>query len=187
MPLQLNLNLINTAGIASSEFASSGGVSGANSRIDVVQGNAASFASYANATFSTVSGGDPRVDSVQDNLTTHASYANSTFATTTYVDNEVANLVNGAPGTLDTLNELAEAINDDSDVFNTLLANINTRLLASDFNSTFDTRLATKTTTDIAEGSNLYYTQTRFDSAFGTKSTDDLSEGSNLFYTNDRV
>jgi len=39
------------------------------------------------------------------------------------------------------------------------------------------------TTSDIAEGSNLYYTQSRFDTAFAGKDTDDLSEGAtNLYY-----
>ena len=42
-------------------------------------------------------------------------------------------------------------------------------------------------TTDVAEGTNLYYTDTRFDTRFGTKDTDDLSEGStNLYYTTAR-
>ena len=51
----------------------------------------------------------------------------------------------------------------------------------------FDSRLATKTTDDLAEGSNLYYTQARFDTAFAAKSTSDLSEGTNLYYTEGRV
>ena len=39
------------------------------------------------------------------------------------------------------------------------------------------------TTTNIGEGSNLYYTQSRFDTAFAGKDTDDLSEGAtNLYY-----
>ena len=42
------------------------------------------------------------------------------------------------------------------------------------------------TTTDIAEGTNLYYTSARFDSAFGAKSTTNLSEGTNLYFTNAR-
>lgn len=45
----------------------------------------------------------------------------------------------------------------------------------------------TPDTDDIAEGTNLYYTQSRFDSAFGAKSTDDLSEGTNLYYTDARA
>ena len=46
--------------------------------------------------------------------------------------------------------------------------------------------LSNHDTGDLAEGSNLYYTQARFDSAFGGKSTSDLSEGSNLYYTDAR-
>lgn len=55
-------------------------------------------------------------------------------------------------------------------------------------NSRFDTRLATKTTTDLAEGTNLYWTNSRFDTRFGLKTTDNLTEGStNLYYTNARA
>jgi hypothetical protein len=44
------------------------------------------------------------------------------------------------------------------------------------------------TTDDLAEGStNLYYTQARFDTAFGNKSTTNLSEGTNLYFTNTRA
>lgn len=42
------------------------------------------------------------------------------------------------------------------------------------------------TTSNIAEGSRLYYTQGRFDTAFGLKTTSDLVEGSNLYYTSAR-
>jgi hypothetical protein len=52
--------------------------------------------------------------------------------------------------------------------------------------SRFDTRFGTKSTTDLAEGTNLYYTQARFDTAFGNKSTTNLSEGDNLYYTQTR-
>jgi hypothetical protein len=58
-------------------------------------------------------------------------------------------------------------------------------------NGAFDTRIATKTTSDLAEGSNLYYTTARmnsdFDTRLATKSTSDLSEGSNLYYTDVRA
>ena len=46
----------------------------------------------------------------------------------------------------------------------------------------FDSDFNAKSTTDLSEGDNLYYTQARFDSAFTAKSTSDLSEGSNLYY-----
>ena len=42
-------------------------------------------------------------------------------------------------------------------------------------------------TSDIAEGSNLYYTQSRFNTAFANKSTSDLYEGSNLYFTESRA
>jgi len=43
------------------------------------------------------------------------------------------------------------------------------------------------TTTQVAEGANVYYTQGRFDTAFAAKSTTDLTEGANLYYTNTRA
>jgi len=51
------------------------------------------------------------------------------------------------------------------------------------------TNLWTKTagtTSNISEGLNLYYTQSRFDTAFGNKTTSNLTEGTNLYYTNAR-
>ena len=54
-------------------------------------------------------------------------------------------------------------------------------------NARFDSRFSTKTTTDLAEGTNLYYTQARFNTAFSAKSTTDLAEGTNLYYTDARA
>ena len=51
----------------------------------------------------------------------------------------------------------------------------------------FDTRLATKSTDDLTEGTNLYYTDSRFDSRLATKTTDDLTEGTNQYYTDAKV
>jgi len=57
----------------------------------------------------------------------------------------------------------------------------------SNDSSAFDTRLALKSTADVTEGANLYYTQARFDTAFGGKSTSDLSEGTNKYFTDARA
>ena len=96
-------------------------------------------------------------------------------------------LVDSAPAALDTLNELAAALGDDANFSTTVTNSIATKLAISDFDSTFDTRLATKDTDDISEGStNLYYTDARFNTAFSGKSTTDLSEGTNLYYTDAR-
>ena len=43
------------------------------------------------------------------------------------------------------------------------------------------------TTSNISEGTNLYYTDARFDTRFGTKSTTNLAEGTNLYFTNARA
>ncbi len=43
------------------------------------------------------------------------------------------------------------------------------------------------TTTQVTEGTNLYYTQSRFDTAFGLKSTTNLTEGTNLYYSDARA
>lgn len=47
-----------------------------------------------------------------------------------------------------------------------------------------DSDFSTRTTSELTEGTNLYYTDARFDSALGTKSTDDVTEGSsNKYYS----
>ena len=47
------------------------------------------------------------------------------YATETYVGTQISNLIDGAPGALDTLNELAAALNDDASLANSLTALIN--------------------------------------------------------------
>jgi len=121
-----------------------------------------------------------------------------TFATETYVDTAVANLVDIAPTTLDTLNELAAALGDDPNFSTTITNLIGTKLATADFNTTADTWIGTKSTSDLTEGSNLYYTESRVDARIAlqsgsnldlsNKDTDDLSEGStNLYYTDART
>jgi hypothetical protein len=85
----------------------------------------------------------------------------SNLATETYVTTAISNLVDSAPTTLDTLNELAAALGDDSNFATTVTTALGTKFNTSDFNTTFDTRLGTKSTSNLTEGSNLYYTDTR--------------------------
>ena len=96
-------------------------------------------------------------------------------------------LVDAAPGTLDTLNELAAALGDDPNFATTITNSIATKLATADFTSTADSWIATKTTANLTEGSNLYYTAARdsaqFDTDLATKTTANLTEGSNLYYT----
>jgi len=99
----------------------SAGISGANTNINTVQANADAFATYSNSTFGTAT----NLNTVQANVDTFASYSNSTFASTTYVDTEISNLVNSAPSTLDTLNEIAAALGNDANLSVTLTNQIN--------------------------------------------------------------
>ncbi len=99
---------------------------------------------------------------------TAAPGTNSTqIATTAYADAAVAALVDGAPALLDTLNELAAAINDD-ETFATTVAGL----------------VADKQDT-LTAGSNIDITGATI-SVTGLD-TDDVSEGTNLYFTNQRA
>ena len=146
------------------------------------------------------------------------SYLTSnSYVTESYVDTALSSLIDSAPTTLDTLNELAAALGDDANFATTITTSIATKLATADFTSTADTWIATKDTDALSEGStNLYYTDARarsalsaagdlsynsttgefsvttyktsdFSTDFATKDTGDLAEGTNLYYTDARV
>jgi len=108
----------------------------------------------------------------------------SGYATETYVGTQISNLVDAAPATLNTLNELAAALGDDANFATTIANSIGNKLSTSDFTTTADTWLGTKSTTDLAEGTNLYYTTTRANSAIDARVTktfvDNLSVVANV-------
>ena len=56
------------------------------------------------------------------------NHASAGYATESYVGTQIANLIASAPGTLDTLNELAEALNDDPNFATTVTNSIATKL-----------------------------------------------------------
>ena len=102
--------------------------------------------------------------------------------------NIIASITDSAPTTLDTLNELAAALGDDPNFATTITNSIATKLAIADFTSTADTWIATKSTSDLSEGTNLYYTDARADARIAAANTDDLSEGStNLYFTDARA
>jgi len=110
------------------------------------------------------------------------------LATKTYTDAAVAALVAGAPGALDTLNELSAALNNDADFASTVTNQLSLKLDVGDFGLYFWNELTAVTTYHIAEGTNLYYTEDRVDANFATKNTDALVEGTtNLYHTDARV
>jgi len=146
----------------------------------------ASIAFTDNATtFATL---NPSGPSATTDLTTK-SYVDSAAATAT--SNAISAIVDGAPTALDTLNELAAALGDDANYAATITTALGTKLNTADFTSTANTWLGTKTTSNLTEGTNLYYTTARansdFDTRLATKSTTNLAEGTNLYYTDARA
>jgi hypothetical protein len=85
-----------------------------------------------------------------------------------YVDTLVDSVVDSAPGTLNTLRELAFALNDDENFASHIISTVNGKLASSDFGSYFDSAFAAKNTYHLVEGSNLYFTNERAINAIGT-------------------
>jgi hypothetical protein len=96
---------------------------------------------------------------------TGAIAVDSTIATKSYADSAAASaaaaIVDSSPAALDTLNELAAALGDDPNFATTVSTSLGNKLNTADFGTTFTGQLAGKSTSDVAEGSNLYYTDTR--------------------------
>jgi hypothetical protein len=78
-----------------------------------------------------------------------------------YVDTLVDSVVDSAPGTLNTLRELAFALNDDENFASHIVATVNGKLASTDFATYFNSEFAAKNTYHLAEGSNLYFTNER--------------------------
>jgi hypothetical protein len=142
---------------------------------------------------------------------------NGDYATQADIDNAITNLIGAAPALLNTLNELANAIGDDENFVINITNNINAKLNTADFTNTANTWLTTKSTTDLIEGANKYYTDARarssisvvgsgsYDSSTGvitvtggvtsvnsksgavTLTTSDIEENNNLYYTDARA
>ena len=58
---------------------------------------------------------------------TYAGPTTANFVDSAYVTTQINNLIDGAPGTLDTLNEIAAALNDDDSAYGTLVTLINNK------------------------------------------------------------
>jgi len=73
--------------------------------------------------------------SSQVDITQTTGYNTFSSSIQTYTDAKVASLVDSAPGTLDTLNELAAALNDDPNFSASIATSIGNRVLTSTFNT----------------------------------------------------
>lgn len=130
-------------------------------------------------------------DDLSNNSTSDLAEGSNLYFTTERVDDQVAALLTAGSNITLTYDDTAgtltiTGIEDD-------LSNNTTSDLAEGTNlyyttARFDTAFTGKSTTDLSEGTNLYYTTARFDTAFSGKDTDDLTEGStNLYFTTERV
>ena len=95
------------------------------------------------------------------NARVDARITNAGAVTQSDIDTAISNLVDSSPATLDTLNELAAALGDDANFSTTITNSIATKLAITDFTSTANTWVGTKSTSDLSEGTNLYYTDVR--------------------------
>jgi hypothetical protein len=80
-----------------------------------------------------------------------ADWANLVYSSVSesYVDNAIANIIDLAPATLDTLNELAAALGDDPDFFNTVANNLTAHISDTSVHGIENT-LELATSTDVA-------------------------------------
>lgn len=113
----------------------------------------------------------------------------SGYATETYVGTAIDNLVDGAPGLLDTLNELAAAINDDANYATTMT----TALAGKQDSLTAGNGISIDGSTDtISVDTSVIADKTYVDNAVSTGvgdiNSDDVPEGTtNLYFTDQRA
>lgn len=179
--------------------------------------NAAADAAYANAQgYAELKASDAQaaaIETASQDATTKANNAQS--AAESFATQAIADLVDSAPATLDTLNELAAALQDNPDIIGdlqTIAAGKQDTLTAGDNISIDQSSVISVTgldTADVAEDSSrLYFTNQRaldatsaaYDAAGAAQTaednaiahadaltTTDIAEGDNLYFTNQRA
>jgi len=115
--IQANQTTYNTA-----DFPDSAGVIALISANETTYTNVSEFINDANYLDSTTVQGVIDQTYVRNNQIT---YNTSDFVDSAYVTTQINNLIGSAPGTLDTLEEIANALNNDSDAYGSLVALIN--------------------------------------------------------------
>jgi predicted heme/steroid binding protein len=119
-----NLNIVNT-GILTASAGSGISVSVVGQNLNIVNSGILTATAGAGISLSVVDGNLNIVNTITNNnqLTNGAGYA-----TTSYVTTQINNLVAGAPGLLDTLDELAAALGDDANFATTTATSLGNRL-----------------------------------------------------------
>ena len=121
---------VTNLGLLSAASGNGISVSTANQQITITNTGILSLISGTGISISTVNGAATITNTITNNnqLTNGAGYITSSaltgYATQSYVNTAISNLVDSAPGTLDTLNELAAALGDDPNFATTIAASI---------------------------------------------------------------
>jgi len=130
MTIELKIGQLNTSNATDGDLLSYVGSNGVVEYRDVVGEIDARIVSNVNTVQDNVAALDNNAWVNANDFSTYtvvtANIYNTYTALTAYVDGEVANLVNGAPTTLDTLNELAAALGNDANLSVTLTNAIGT-------------------------------------------------------------
>jgi len=133
----------------------------------------------------TLSQGEIFVDISKNSLVVHngTTAGGTTLATEAFASQVGADIVGSAPNNLNTLQEIAAAIDNDADFSNTVDNALDSKVGFSDLSAAGDLNYNSST----GVFSVTTYKSTDFDSDFAAKSTTDLSEGANLYYTDSKV
>lgn len=121
--------------------------------------------------------------------TINSASANALSFANSYTDSELSGLIDAAPASLDTLNELALALNNDPNFYTTVQNQIDLKLSLSTASSTYLTTYDAELNYDSlgsANAAQVAATGYVLDS-INNLNTDDIEEGiSNLYFTNQR-
>lgn len=175
------------------DTAEADAISSANSYADGLASNYDAAGSAATAE----SNANSYTDSLIGDATVDGTGGNTI---TDRIATAVANLVDAAPGTLDTLNELAAAIGDDANFVTTITTSIGEKVAKSGDTMTgalvlsgaptLALHAATKQYVDDAEAAANTYTDGEIatvNSTIGALDTDDVAEGTNQYFTDARA
>lgn len=125
--------------------------------------------------------GQPTAETAAQNVNT------TQLASTAYVRTALADLVDSAPGLLDTLNELAAAIGDDENFATTIANSIATKVALDGSTAMTGELILSGAPTQNLSATTKQYVDDLVDNQM-IYSTDDVAEGTtNLYYTAERV
>jgi hypothetical protein len=138
-----------------------------------------------NSNSTTLSLGELFVDTTKNTVVVHdgTTQGGTVLATEGYADGIQSSLVGNAPNDLNTLQEIAAAIDNDANFSNTVFNQLDSKIAFTDLSASGD--LSYNASTGVF--SVTTYKSTDFDSDFASKTTSDLTEGSNLYYENSKV